>query len=126
MDGDHVKHPTEDSKPRILSEEEIELYLRGDRREIDRLILLSINRIAATLIPHAERENKLAEQLAAIGGMNSIAERARFVDAMIERQKARTQAMWKIAQSGVAWALPLLIGFLAMAVWNAIRQKIVG
>ena len=126
MDGDYVKHPTEDSKPRILSEEEIELYLRGDRREIDRLILLSINRIAATLIPHAERENKLAEQLAAIGGMNSIAERARFVDAMIERQKARTQAMWKIAQSGVAWALPLLIGFLAMAVWNAIRQKIVG
>ena len=38
-------HQTEESKPRILSEEEIELYLRGDRREIDRLILLSINRI---------------------------------------------------------------------------------
>lgn len=117
-------HPTEESKPRILSEEEIELYLRGDRREIDRLILLSINRIAATLIPHAERENKIAEQLAAIGGMDGIAERARFVDAMIERQKARTQALWKVAQSGVAWALPILIGFVAMAVWNAIKQKV--
>lgn len=119
-------HPPEEIKPRILSEEEIELYLRGDRREIDRLILLSINRIAATLIPHVERENKIAEQLAAIGGMDGIAERARFVDAMIERKKARTQAMWKVAQSGVTWALPLLIGFVAMAVWNAIKQKVGG
>ena len=119
-------HPTEESKPRILSEEEIELYLRGDRREIDRLILLSINRIAATLIPHAERENRVSAQLDAIGGMDGIAERARFVDAMIERQKARTQAMWKVAQSGVTWALPLLIGFVAMAIWNAIKQKIGG
>lgn len=119
-------HPMEETKLRILSEEEIELYLRGDRREIDRLILLSINRIAATLIPHAERENKIAEQFAAIGGMDGIAERARFVDAMIERQKARTQALWKIAQSGVTWALPLLIGFIAMAIWNSIKQKIGG
>ena len=126
MDGDHVIPPSEESKPRILSEEEIELYLRGDRREIDRLILLSINRIAATLIPHAVRENKLSEQLEAIGGMEGIAERARFVDAMIERQKARNQAMWKVAQSGVAWALPILIGFVAMAVWNAIKQKVGG
>ena len=116
----------DESRPRILSDEEIELYLRGDRREIDRLILLSINRIAATLIPHAERENKIAEQLAAIGGMEGIAERARFVDALIERQKARTQALWKVAQSGVAWALPILIGFVAMAVWNAIKQKVGG
>ena len=119
-------HQLDETPPRILSEQEIELYLRGDRREIDRIILLSINRIAATLIPHAERENKIAEQLAAIGGMDGIAERARFVDAMIERQKARTQAMWKVAQSGVTWALPLLIGFVAMAIWNAIKQKIGG
>lgn len=119
-------NPMEETKPRILSEEEIELYLRGDRREIDRLILLSINRIAAMLIPHAERENKIAEQLAAIGGMDGIAERARFVDALIERQKARNQALWKVAQSGIAWALPVLIGFIAMAVWNAIKKQIGG
>ncbi len=115
-----------DIPPRILSEEEVELYLRGDRREIDRLILLSINRIAATLIPHAERENRISEQLEALGGMDGIAERARFVDALIEKQKARTQMLWKVAQSGVAWALPVFIGFLAMAVWNSIKQKIGG
>ena len=115
-----------DASPRILTEEEIEIYLRGDRRDIDRLILLSINRIAATLIPHVVRENKLSEQLEAIGGMDGIAERARFVDALIERQKARTQMFWKIAQSSVTWALPLLIGFVAMAVWDAMKKKIVG
>ena len=112
--------------PRVLSDEEIDLYLRGDRREIDRLILLSINRISATLIPHAERENRIADQLEAIGGMDGIAERARFVDTLIEKQKARNEALWKVAQSGVAWALPLMIGFLAVAVWNAIKQKIGG
>ena len=112
--------------PRVLSDEEIDLYLRGDRREIDRLILLSINRISATLIPHAERENRIADQLEAIGGMDRIAERARFVDTLIEKQKARNEALWKVAQSGVAWALPLMIGFLAVAVWNAIKQKIGG
>lgn len=115
-----------DIQPRILSEEEVGLYLRGDRREIDRLILLSINRIAATLIPLAERENRITEQLDAIGGMEGIADRARFVDALIEKQKARTQMLWKVAQSGVAWALPVFIGFLAMAVWNSIKQKIGG
>lgn len=119
-------HPIDETPPRILSEEEIELYLRGDRREIDRLILLSINRIAATLIPHAERETRLTEHLAAIGGMEGIAERAHFVDALIERQKARNQALWKVAQSGVAWALPVLLGFLAIAVWNAIKKQLVG
>ena len=112
--------------PRVLTDEEIELYTRGERREVDRLILLSLNRLAATLIPHAERETRITEQLEAIGGMDGIAERARFVDALIERQKARNQAMWKVAQSGVAWALPILIGFVAMAVWNAIKQKVGG
>ena len=112
--------------PRVLTDEEIELYMRGERREVDRLILLSLNRLAATLIPHSERETRITEQLEAIGGMDGIAERARFVDAMIERQKARTQALWKVAQSGVAWALPILIGFVAMAVWNAIKQKVGG
>lgn len=113
----------DETPPRILSEQEIELYLRGDRREIDRLILLSINRIAATLIPHAERENRISEQLEAIGGMDGITERAKFVDELIERQKARNQALWKVAQSSVAWALPVLIGFVAMAIWNTIKQK---
>lgn len=115
-----------DLQPRILSDEEIDLYLRGDRREIDRLILLSLNRLAATLIPHAERETRITEQIEAIGGMDGIAERARFVDALIERQKARNQMLWKVAQSSVAWALPVLLGFFAMAVWNSIKQKLGG
>ena len=112
--------------PRVLTDEEIELYMRGERREVDRLILLSLNRLAATLIPHAERETRFTEQLEAIGGMDGIAERARFVDALIERQKARTQVLWKIAQSSVTWALPLMIGFVAMAVWDAIKKKVGG
>lgn len=112
--------------PRVLSDEEIELYMQGERREVDRLILLSLNRLAAALIPHTGREDAIYAQLEAIGGMEGIAARARFVDALIERQKARNQAMWKIAQSGVTWALPLLIGFVAVALWNAVKQKIGG
>ena len=112
--------------PRVLTDEEIELYMRGEQREVDRLILLSLNRMATTLIPLIERDSRVAEQLQAIGGMDGIAERARFVDALIERQKARTQVLWKIAQSSATWALPLMIGFVAMAVWDAIKKKVGG
>lgn len=109
-----------------MSDEEIEFFLHGDRREIDRLILLSINRIAAALIPHTDREKKLAEQLEQLGGMPAVAERARFVDALIDEKKARNGMMLKIAQSSIAWALPFVLGFVAVAVWDAFKRKIGG
>ena len=47
--------PLFDYPPRVLSEEEIELYINGDRREVDRLILFGLNRLASVIIPHAQK-----------------------------------------------------------------------
>ena len=94
-----------DYQPRILSAEEIEMYLKGDRQEVDRLILFSLNRLAATLVPHAEREERVMAEIDKLGGMEAIAARAEYVDAMIARSKAKTQMFDKVAQSSVAWAL---------------------
>ena len=113
-----------DYQPRILSTEEIEMYLKGDRQEVDRLILFSLNRLAATLVPHAEREEKVMAEIDKLGGMEAIAARAEYVDAMIARSKAKTRMFDKVAQSSLAWALIAFLGFLAAAVWESIVHAI--
>lgn len=119
-----------DYQPRILSAEEIEMYLKGDRQEVDRLILFSLNRLASTLVPHAEREEKVMAELDRLGGMDAIAARAEYVDAMIARSKAKTQMIDKVAQSSLAWALIAFLCFLAVAAWesavHAIKVKLGG
>ena len=42
-----------DYEPRILSEEEIDVFLKGDPKDVNRIILYSLNRLAAVLIPAA-------------------------------------------------------------------------
>ena len=113
-----------DYSPRILSAEEIEMYLKGDRQEVDRLILFSLNRLAATLVPHAEREERVMAEIDKLGGMETIAARAEYVDAMIARSKAKTQMFDKVAQSSVAWALIAFLGILAAAAWESIVHAI--
>lgn len=113
-----------DYQPRILSAEEIEMYLKGDRQEVDRLILFSLNRLAATLVPHAEREEKVMAEIDKLGGMEAIAARAEYVDAMIARSKAKTRMFDKVAQSSLAWALIAFLGLLAAAVWESIVHAI--
>lgn len=113
-----------DYQPRILSAEEIEMYLKGDRQEVDRLILFSLNRLAATLVPHAEREERVMAEIDKLGGMEAIAARAEYVDAMIARSNAKTRMFDKVAQSSLAWALIAFLGFLAAAVWESIVHAV--
>ena len=113
-----------DYQPRILSAEEIEMYLKGDRQEVDRLILFSLNRLAATLVPHAEREERVMAEIDKLGGMEAIAARAEYVDAMIARSNAKTRMFDKVAQSSLAWALIAFLGFLAAAVWESIAHAV--
>lgn len=115
---------SDDNQPRILSAEEIEMYLKGDRQEVDRLILFSLNRLAATLVPHAEREEKAMAEIDRLGGMEAIAARAKYVDAMIARSNAKTLMMTKVSQSALTWALIAYLAFLATATWEAIVHAV--
>lgn len=113
-----------DGLPKILSHDEIELYLCGDRRQVDRLILTSLNRISSTLIDHTHREDGIWDALEEIGGLESIKTRADFIDSLIKKNQKRAEAWGKIAQSSTAWALIAVLGFLASAVWQHIKEQI--
>lgn len=123
-----MEDPTTNYPPRILSDEEIEMYLKGERQEVDRLILFSLNRLAACLIPHARREadrdQAQALLLKSLGGEEALLARARFVDALVKQSDARTRMMEKVSQSSVTWALLVFFGFVAAACWDALTQAI--
>ena len=107
----------------LLSEEEIEFYLKGDRRDIERLLLKSINRLTSIIVPHAVKDDKRDEAWAMaigrLGGLEKIEERAAYVDALLEKQKARTAAFRKISESTALWALLIVLGFIAKALWDS-------
>ena len=102
----------EDPELKIYSDEEIDIFLAGDHREVDRLILHSLNGLAATLIPHARNEEIFLRQVKELGGIETIRERAAWVDVQIERQKIRNRMMEKVATSHVVYASMAFIGYI--------------
>lgn len=112
----------------VLSEEEIDLYLSGDRRNIDKLLLTNSNRLTALVLAHMRKEDdrnvKEDATWAAIGGEAAIKLRAEFVDSLIKVQGKRSLMMDKIAQSTVTWALPLFLTFVVAALWDSIIRAI--
>lgn len=118
-------------KPRILSDEEIEIIISSDRKAIDKHILFSLNRLAdahdttlITLREHQGREDKMMEEVERIGGVEAIGKRAVYVDSLIERRNARTLMMTKVSQSSITWALIAFFGFVASATWNDIIHAV--
>ena len=113
-------------QPHILTDDEIDLYLKGDREEIDRLLLLSLNRITGVLLPLFNGHMVCLARLETLGGMDDVSKRAAYVDSLIERQKKRNAAWDKIAQSTTLWALLAFLGFIGLAGWEAVVHNIKG
>jgi hypothetical protein len=84
-----------DTNSALLSDEEIELYLKGDRRDIDRLMLVSINKLTALIVP-----------------------RIQFVDELREKERQHQAAIRKLGESTAFWALAIFLGFVGAAVWR--------
>ena len=110
--------------PRILADDEIELYLNGDRREVDRLMLYSLNRLAAALLPHITNENDFKAQLEQLGGIKGIIARAAYVDSLIKKNTAKAMMMEKVSQGTVLWVVLAFLGFVAMSVWDSLIHAI--
>lgn len=110
--------------PRVLTDEEIGLYLKGDRREVDRLILLGLNRLSACLAPHIKSDAEFMEHVKRLGGLDAIHFRANYVDSLIKRNAARSAMMEKVSQSTVVWAFLAFCGFLAISVWDSLVAAI--
>ena len=100
---------------RAYTEEEIEFFLGGDRREVDKLLLHGISAIAAVLIPLAEREEKIFD---ALGDGPTIRTRGAWIEAQIEKQRTQNAMMRKIAEAGLIMCILGFIGFLGYSIMD--------
>lgn len=103
--------------PRLksYSEDEIDAFLVGDRRVIDRLLLHGLNNLAVVLIAHAEREEEI---FAGMGSAETIKKRSDWIDSQITRTKSRSEMMDKVATSTATWAVIVFVGYLIHAMWE--------
>lgn len=106
---------------RTYTEEEIELLMSGEKREIDKLLLHGISSIAAVLIPHMEKEDEMWK---ALGDLPTIRLRGEWIDEQIARQKIKNAMMHKVVESSILWALPLLLLFFAISIGNELMEMI--
>jgi hypothetical protein len=115
MKNNHM--PEEDNLPRLktYTEEEIEAFLDGDRRIVNRLLLHGLNNLAIVLIHHAEREEEI---FAGMGDTDKIKKRSEWIDAQITKTNARSDMMNKVATSATAWALIAFLGYIVHAIWE--------
>ena len=117
---------TEDTKLiGVLSDEEIDLYLQEDRRNIDKLLLTNSNRLTALVLSHMrseeERNSKEDAIWAQLGGAEAIKIRAKVVDNIILSQEKRNAMMDKVTTSNVIWAS---VAFFGYSLW-VLREAVV-
>ena len=115
---------TKDYPPHVLSNEEIDMYLKGDRRDVDRLLLYGLNRLTAVIVPHAMREETIINKIEELGGLRGMEDRAVYVNSMIKKNADKSAMMEKVTQSVILWVLIAFLGFMAHAVWGEIVQAI--
>lgn len=112
--------------PRILTDEEIDAMLDGDRRKVDRVQLTLVNDLAKAFVEfryedfpmHAREEEKVLEALGK--DPEKIRERREFVETLIERQRTRNAMMRKVSEGAALWAVILFLTFLGILFKDAI------
>lgn len=97
---------------KIYTEEEINVFLEGDRRTIDRLILHSLNNFAVIFMAHAQKEESIFE---AMGSDDEIRIRTKWIDAEIKKKQKLTEMMDKVITSVGAGVILAFLGFLVHA-----------
>lgn len=91
-------------KLKVYSPEEIDMFLNGTEREVDRLLLHSVNNIAAAVAPHILREDNLFK---AMGDIEAIRTRSAWIDTQIRKQEKWNRMMDRVIESTTVWALPM-------------------
>lgn len=115
--------------PRIYTEEEIELFLHGDRREIDKLLLTSTNAVAAAFIafrdeefrPHAVEEQVMMD---ALGVAKDVLARRVWLDQQITKEVERAKLRKKILDASLFWVLPIVLLAFFTTMQTGLQQRI--
>jgi len=101
--------------PHIYTEEEIDIFLKGDRRAIDKLILTSINALAHTFLsyrdeefrPHIREEQEMKD---ALGEPKEVAQRRMWLDLQIKKEMDRAKLRAKILEASLLRVIPIAVG----------------
>lgn len=101
---------------KIYTDDEIDVILSGDRRQVDRILIHGINGIAAIMISHIRDESEI---LHAIGDAESYRIRKEWIITQMDKERAKSAMMKRVSESAVTWALLLFLGFLAVSVANS-------
>lgn len=119
--------------PKVLTSDEIDAMLAGDRRSIDKLMLTQINGLSGAFLgfryvdfpAHAQKEEELNRELAGVvgelGNKEEIRARIAYIDTAIAESKARTQMYDKLRTDLASHSLKgFLIVLVALAAywWN--------
>jgi len=109
-------------EPKVFSDEEIEMFLAGDRRQIDRLILYSLNRLAALHLPCSRRVETMMQVVdVELGGQKALKLRAEWVDAQIKKAQDEAlfwQDMRKRMKTATFFGVLAILGIVALFYWN--------
>lgn len=116
-------------EPRIYGPEEIDILLNGDRREIDRLLLTSLNALAFAFLrfrdsefrPHIIQELAMTE---ALGEPKDVERRRKWLDAQIARESDLAILRKKVITSTAIWAVPLIIVFTVGLLATGVRERL--
>lgn len=116
--------------PNIYTDEQIELMLAGDRRDVDRLLIKGLNTLAAAFLtfrdsefrPHIEEEQLMIE---ALGTPDEVKRRRIWLDLQIKREQVRHKLRTRILESSVLWALPIVLTFFLLVFSDGLRYRFV-
>jgi len=108
---------------KVYSEEEINLYLEGERRHVDRLLLEGLNSITKVLIVHANKEEEVLEEL---GTPEQIKLRRLWIDARIKRQENIDKLINRVVEGAALWAVLGALGIVFIAIGNYVVDVVKG
>lgn len=100
--------------PHIYTEEEIDLFLKGDRRAIDKLILTTLNSLSNTFMDYRDHEFRphvLEEQAMkdALGDPEEVARRRVWLDLQINKEIERAALRRKILEASLLRVIPIAL-----------------
>ena len=108
--------------PKVFSDEEIEMFLAGDRRQIDRHILYSLNRLAALHLPCSRRVESMMQVVdTELGGTKALKLRAEWVDAQIKKAQDEAlfwQDMRKRIKTATFFGVLAVLCIVILFYWN--------
>lgn len=115
--------------PHIYTEEEIDLFLKGDRRAIDKLILTSLNALSSTFVayrdnefrPHIREEQSMKE---ALGDPKEVTQRRMWLDLQIKKEMDRAKLRAKILEASLLRVIPVAMMVMLIIFMTGLHEHV--